>query len=387
MQKYLSANWIFPVASPAIPNGVIGVDTSGEILEVLTHQEAEQKGITDIESHEGALVPGFVNAHCHLELSHLFGHIAAHTGLPEFVRQIVAQRNAPEETIIAAMQQADNQMYDSGIVAVGDIANQAISKITKENSRQYYHTFVEVFGFNKPSAPIMADAMQVKKAFGGLKSSIVPHAPYSVSEELFAEIKKQAGFNDILSIHNQETVAEAEFFEKGTGSFATMYERMQVPKSACHGAGENSLKYHLPKLPQNNLILVHNTFTDQEDIAFANSQHSFLYWCLCPNANLYIENNLPDVDIFRKSGAKMVLGTDSLASNHQLSVLAEMKTLQQHKNIPFEELLLWATLNGAKALNIDQWCGSFQRGKKPGINLIDLGEGQIIKNNKVKRLV
>lgn len=387
MQRYLSADWIFPVSSAPIANGVLCLSLTGEILAIYTAEEAELNQIEHIERFEGVLVPGFINAHCHLELSHMFGKIPEQTGLPEFVRQIVAQRAANDEVVVAAMDAADKQMHENGIVAVGDIANEIISKRTKENSNLYYHTFVEVFGFDKPSFPIMENARQIQKQFVPLNSSIVPHAPYSVSEELFVEIRKSTNYQDILSIHNQETLAEAEFFEKGTGSFAEMYQRMQVPKSEHHGNGKNSLQYHLPHLPQNNLILVHNTFTSAEDIVFAEERQSFLYWCLCPNANLYIENNLPDVDLFRRAGVKITLGTDSLASNHQLSIISEMQTLQLHKKIPFEELLTWATINGAKALNIHQQYGSFQRGKTPGVNLIELGEGQIIKSKNVKRLI
>lgn len=388
MQTYLSANWIFPVTSSPIPNGVVCIDSVGEIQEVLTEEEARARGIKEIERYEGVLVPGFVNAHCHLELSHLFGKIAQQTGLPSFVSKIVAQRAADNEVVIAAMKAADQQMYENGIVAVGDISNELISNEVKKASQLYYHTFIEVFGFNQPSAPIIENALKLKAEYAPLKTSIVPHAPYSVSEELFAEIRKHTEFGDVLSIHNQETLAEAEFFEKGTGSFAAMYERMQVPKASYHGNGKNSLRYHLPQLPQNNLILVHNTFTTQQDIVFAQEQHSFLYWCLCANANLYIENSLPDVAMLSNFGIKIVLGTDSLASNHQLSILAEMQTLQQYKKVPFEELLTWATINGAKALNIHQQFGSFQRGKKPGVNLIELGSDFVInKDTKVKRII
>ena len=134
-------------------------------------------------------------------------------------------------------------------------------------------------------------------------------------------------------------------------------------------------------------LLVHNTFSNKADIDFAKTQHQKLYWCLCPNANLYIENALPDVDLFKNEAVKITLGTDSLASNHQLSILAEMQTLQNHKNISFEESLTWATLNGAEFLGIDKQYGSLSVGKKPGINLIKLGFDQKIENCKVERIV
>ncbi len=387
MQRYLSAEWIYPVTSAPIANGVLEVSITGEIISILTAEEAEQRNLEGIEQFEGVLVPGFVNTHCHLELSHMFGKIPEHTGLPAFVREIVAQRAAADEIILAAMDVADKQMLENGIVAVGDISNQLLSKEVKQHSSLYYQTFVEVFGFNWPSQPIIDEAVKIRDSYWPLKASIVPHAPYSVSDELFQYIEKNTRPHDILSIHNQETAAENEFFERGTGDFEAMYQRMGVPKSEAHGTGKNAIHYHLPQMPSNKTLLVHNTFTSKADIDFASGQHKDLYWCLCPNANVYIENNLPDVNLLFDSRVIVTLGTDSLASNHQLSILAEMQTLQQKKRVPFDELLKWATINGAEFLGIDNQYGSFEVGKAPGVNLIELGEAKIIKSKNVKRLI
>ena len=387
MQRYLSANRIYPVSSEAIENGVLEVSETGEIISIMTADEAAHKNIEGVEQYEGVLVPGFVNTHCHLELSHLFEKIPEQTGLPAFVRQIVAQRAAYDEVVLAAMVEADKQMYENGIVAVGDISNVLLSKEIKQRSPLHYHTFVEVFGFDKPSLPIIEDAIKIRDSYWPLKASIVPHAPYSVSGELFKYIEKNTRPQDILSIHNQETAAENEFFEKGTGDFETMYQRMGVAKSAAHGTGENAIRYHLPQMPQNRTLLVHNTFTSKADIDFATAHHKELYWCLCPAANNYIENKLPDVNIFIDPLLKVTLGTDSLASNHQLSILAEMCALQQSFHLPFETLLKWGTLNGAKFLGIDSWCGSFEIGKKPSVNLIGVDAAGGIKSDKVKRLI
>lgn len=387
MQRYLSADWIYPITHAPIANGVLEVAITGEIVSVLTSEEAINKNIKGVEQFEGVLVPGFVNTHCHLELSHLFEKIPEQTGLPVFVKEIVAQRAAADQVVIAAMDAADKQMYENGIIAVGDISNQLLSKEVKQRSALYYHTFVEVFGFNSPSQPIMDEAIKIRDGYWPLKASVVPHAPYSVSTELFRYIEKVTRPQDILSIHNQETAAENEFFEKGTGDFEAMYQRMGVPKSEAHGTGENAIRYHLPQLPNNKTLLVHNTFTSKADIDFAMAKHQDLYWCLCPNANVYIEDKLPNLNLFFELKDKVTLGTDSLASNHQLSILAEMCTLQQKFHLPFEVLLQWATINGAKFLGIDDWCGSFEVGKKPSVNLIGVDENGKIKSNKVKRLI
>ena len=386
MISYISANLIYPVSEPPIKNGVIGIDANGSIHSILN--QAQAQNIANVKHYDGVLVPGFINTHCHLELSHLQKKIEERTGLTTFIKSILALRQQPDEEVIAAMQKADSEMYANGIVAVGDISNMLISKNIKLQSKIYYHTFIELFGFSRPSEPIIIAGIALKKDFLPLKSSIVPHAPYSVSAALFKEIKAVTTENDIQSIHNQETNAENELFETGTGKFADFFTELGIAQSDAHQSGKGALQYHLPLLPSHvNTLLVHNTFSSKADVNYAKTQHHKLYWCLCPNANLYIENALPDVEVLKNEAVKITLGTDSLASNHQLNILAEMQTLQEYQNISFEELLTWATLNGAEFLGIDSQYGSLSEGKKPGINLIKLGIDQKIENCKVQRIV
>lgn len=386
MITYISANFIFPITSAPIKNGVLGLDEKGTIHEVFTSEEA--KHIKKIRHYKGVIVPGFINTHCHLELSHLKNKIEEKTGLIGFIKQILVLRQHPEEEVIAAMQNADEEMYNNGIVAVGDISNLLISKSVKQHSQIYYHTFVELFGFNRLSEPIITQGIQLKNDFEPLKASIVPHAPYSVSTELFKEIQNVTHGDDILSIHNQETDEENKLFETGKGAFAEFFNDLGIAQSDAHNSGKNAIQYHLPQMSKEvNTLLVHNTFSSKYDINFAKDEHQKLFWCLCPNANLYIENNLPDVGMLKEENLKITLGTDSLASNHQLNILTEMQILQDEKHISFSESIKWATLNGAEFLGIANQFGSLAVGKKPGIVLIALNEDlQIKKETKIKRL-
>jgi cytosine/adenosine deaminase-related metal-dependent hydrolase len=93
--------------------------------------------------------------------------------------------------------------------------------------------------------------------------------------------------------------------------------------------------------------------------------------CLCPKANLYIENRLPNIPLFVNEGMKLTLGTDSLASNDSLSILEEMKTISKHfPQISFETMLNWATKNGAELLGMEKEIGTIEKEKTPGLNLI-----------------
>lgn len=386
MLNYYSANWVFPVNSAPIKNGVVVVNNMGEIIEILPEHLAQN---FPVQKFEGAIVPGFINTHCHLELSHMLGLVPQKTGLVAFVQQIIKSRQSDEALVLKAMLEADGTMYKNGIVAVGDISNQAISKPIKEQSKIHYHTFVEVLSFNPDGADaVMEQAKLLKKQFEPLSASIVPHAPYSVSSNLLHQINAEAeAENSFLSIHNQETPAENEFFETKTGDFIELYKFLNLNLDFFTAPGFRSIQAWLPKIVKQKILLVHNTVTNQADIDFAKSKHNNLYWCLCPHANLYIENALPNTDLFMDENLKITIGTDSLASNHQLNILAELVVLQQEKNIPFETLLKWATLNGAEFLGMASTLGSIEVGKKPGLNLIKLNDQFEIESDIVEKII
>jgi len=386
MLKYFSADWVFPVSSSPIKNGVVAVNAVGEIQQVLAAGEAKNLDIVQLK---GAIVPGFINTHCHLELSHMLGQIPEKTGLVEFVQQIIKNRQSDSGQIEAAMQQADRQMFENGIVAVGDIANQIASKKIKEKSKIHYHTFIEALGFNPERAEAIMDYLrEIKQDFQPLPASIVPHAPYTVSPQLFELIRQEAEkANTFISVHNQETVDENTFFENKTGGFLKLYEFLGMDISFFEPTNKTSLKTWLHYIKEQKTLLVHNTVSNKEDVEFAKQNNPNLYWCLCPQANLYIENTLPDVDLLMEEDVKITLGTDSLASNHQLNILTEMSILQQYKKVGFEQLLSWATINGAEFLELDKQLGTIEIGKTPGLNLIQLGKDFVIENDRITKII
>ena len=353
-------------------NTLLEIDESGVIVAVL-----EGGTIGEIQHFEGILCPGFVNVHCHLELSHLKGAISEKTGLTSFLQQVVGLRNQfSEEQKLWARNKAFQEMLDKGIVAIGDIANTSDTLSLREKDMLHWQTFVESIGFAPERAAHSFDiAQKILIEFEGqipqektLQQSIVPHAPYSVSADLLQLISSQSA-DKIISIHNQESAAENELYDSKTGPFIEFYTALGIDNNSFVASGQNSLPSygnHLSEL--HTTILVHNTFSEKEDIDFAQSKFEQLFWCLCPNANLYIENRLPNINLLLDSGASICIGTDSLASNHQLSVMAELETIHQfYPQIGWEQLLQWATYNGACALQMQQSIGSFEVGKRPGI--------------------
>ena len=354
---------------------VIIVSTDGIIQEIVTSEDAGD----DVETVHATLVPGFINCHCHLELSHMKGLIPEKTGLVDFVFKVVTERHHSEEEILVAIDKAETEMLDNGIVAVGDICNNSLTVAQKQKARLSYYNFIEASGWLPSVSQVRFERAKVVAAeFSALDYpySIVPHAPYSVSENLWREI--QPFFEGkTVSIHNQETAFEDEFFQKGTGDFTRMYDMMKIDNTHHVPTDRSSLQSYFSKLQgARNAILVHNTFTQQDDLDYVElkTQNSKpqTFFCLCVNANKYIEGALPPIEMIRKNHCNIVLGTDSLASNWSLNILDEMRTIRRSlPSILLEELLSWATINGARALNMDNRLGSFEKGKRPGVVVLD----------------
>ena len=400
--RKFKADYLFLGDRMASPDSVLITTNEGIVQAVVPESEAG----SDVEVYSGVLSPGFVNCHCHLELSHMKGVIPEGTGLVDFLSTVIRRRAAfaeasateggggvtkasGEETIREAIAAGEQEMLDNGIVAVGDICNTADTVVQKTLGRLYYHNFIETMGFIEQGAQArFAHSLGIFNAFAAAyqlpieSNSIVPHAPYSVSGALFRLI---AGFpgNHLLTIHNQESEAENEWLLSGKGDFLRLYQLLGLDVSFYRGTGKRSLESFLPYFYRNqSLILVHNVATGAEDVGAAVGGIDTvaggpdLYFCLCPNANLYISGQLPDVELLHRRGCRIVIGTDSLASNHRLSILEELKTLQRaFPGLSTPTLLQWATAGGAEALQVEGVLGAFSSGKDPGVVLIEGGEG------------
>jgi len=394
--RYLTADYIFPVSQAPIKNGVVVIDDEGRISAI--NQKSKIKN-QKIETYSGIICPGFVNAHCHLELSHMKGAITQKTGLSGFIKDfIAARRRFSAEEIERGIEEGEREMMENGIVAVGDICNVADTFRQKAKKNLKYYNFIEGFDFfpenTEAELKRLKDIIdELRRIIPGADYAVVPHAPYSVSERLFSLLPSPWGEGlGVRSIHNQESEEENKMFGEKKGKIIEFFISLGMDFSRWKESGKSSLQTYLGYLPKGNKwLLVHNTFTDAADIKSAEAYSQNIYWVTCPNANLYIENKLPDYNLFINAGAKMCIGTDSLASNHSLSVLEEMKTISSHfLEIKLETLLEWGTLNGAKALGFEDELGSFEAGKKPGVVLIegvDLEKMGLTENSRVKKIV
>lgn len=337
-----------------------------------------------MEFFSGVLIPGFVNAHCHSELSYLRGKIERRRGFAGFADSIARVRHeaTPEERLASAAYW-NAKMYQEGITAVGDICNGASTFPLKQKSPVYYHNFIEYFGLQTTDFS-RTDAVAAEAARLGLPHSATPHSTYSLQDKPFREIAHR---DNPLSIHFMESPGEQELFEGRGRLHARNLESGIGIDFAGYGSPASRIVASVP--PDKNILLIHNTFVDEEVIDRIEShfEPGRVTWVLCPRSNDFIEGAHPPAPLLHRKGVRIAIGTDSLASNETLSMPGEMKLLPE---ISLHDRIRWATLTGAEALGIDSWAGSFTPGKRPGAILltgIDLGSMTLRTDAASRRIV
>lgn len=371
------ADYIFPVTSEPVRDGYIMTDDDGTVFEVGKAATLNPTAMSVAERYEGAIVPGFVNSHCHIELSHLKGAFAKGSGMSGFINQINSLRESVDKSgRLAAIETEMHQLYRQGVSAMSDISNCEESFECKMRSPVYTRTFIELFGTDpSEAAEIVAGAekLAAQAEEMGLDAAPTPHSCYTTSSELIRRASVSGLRSGYISYHSQESIQEEEMMISGTGELAENYKGRGLPTPPVTGHPSllyfiDNLRAVLPSPVGGHILLVHNVTIDQESIDAAKKWLKSPYFAVCPLSNIFIHNQLPPLYLMRENGLKITLGTDSLSSNDLLSMVAEMKCIQDNfPDISFGEVLRWATLNGAEFLDKDDVLGSFDSGKCPGI--------------------
>jgi aminodeoxyfutalosine deaminase len=390
--RLFSAQYVFTNSGQPLRRPIIATGDDGTIISV-TDTAGNLKEIATLEFYNGIIVPGFINCHCHLELSHFRGLVEPESGLPRFIGSVRKLRDSGPGGAEDAAIRYDTIMASEGIVACADICNSTDSFKAKSLSSVNYLSLIEVFGINPDAAShrfsdALALASEAEKK--SLPHNIVPHSAYSVSTPLLQLIKDYKGGTGITSLHFMESESEALLLSGAGGPMLEAYREFGIDLSSMRLPSSHADAVMNLITTEGNLILVHNTFAGNAEIDTVNGRGR-TFWCLCVNSNLYISRALPPVTLLRSKGCKIVLGTDSLASNPRLSILSEMITLQERfPETETAEIVRWATLNGAEALGIDATAGSIEPGKRPGLLLIekcDLLNLRLTHESSVKRLI
>jgi cytosine/adenosine deaminase-related metal-dependent hydrolase len=339
-------------------NIVVEVDSARRITSV--EQTESLDNMASVEFYPGILIPGMVNLHCHLELSYLRGAIEEHSGFAGFARAIgMVRNNYTQQQQLHAASVADSEMWEEGVEAVLDIANNDLVMPIKERSKIRYRTLFELFGLRCNS---ISEHLAMASKYQDC--SITPHSTYSLQDQIFKDICKAN--NSTISIHLLESDAESELYHN-SGSLKEWYDRM--------GWECDFLGYGLPakRITQSidgkrSVVLVHGCKATADDQRLLNSHfQQGVTWALCPESNRYISDDRPPVAMLRTMGARIGIGTDSLASARNLSMVENMRLLG---DVPLGELLTWATKSGAEALGMSD-LGELAVGKSPGLVVIE----------------
>ena len=393
-KRRVAASFVYTLDSDApIRNGFVEYDAEdGRILAV------GECG-PDEEVRQGAVVPGFVNSHCHIELSHLYGKFRKGTGMAGFIDQINALRDWAGADVKARLtQEWMDKMWKDGVSAMSDISNDDSSFKVKSSHKIYTRTFLEVFGSEPEMCDgVMSDVTKLKETADaeGIDAAPTPHSCYTMSPQLLSASAAAGLESGYLSYHSQESQEEEDLLISGSGA---MYEnRKRSGMSTPPVTGESSLKYFIDRLAaakpapyDEHILLVHNVCLKQDDIDAAKRVMNNVYWAVCPLSNIFIHNALPPIPLMRKNGLAITVGTDSLSSNDDLDMVKELVCIKQNfAEVPMNEILVWACLNGARFLSKEDSLGSIAPGKTPGIVFVSNvdEEGSFTADSRSERLV
>lgn len=388
-----NASYVYTLDSEPIRNCYVEYDDSdGTILAVGHCAPGEEVA-------PGALVPGFVNSHCHIELSHLHGKFRKGTGMAGFIDQINALRDWAGNDVKAALAKDwMDKMWEDGVSAMADISNDSSSFDVKKHHPLYTRTFLEVFGSEPEMCEgVMKDVAQLQSVAdaAGIDAAPTPHSCYTMSPRLLSASAAKGLESGYLSYHSQESQEEEDLLMSGTGA---MYEnRKRSGMSTPPVTGESSLKYFLSRLAEakpapygEHILLVHNVCLQQGDIDAVKEVMRNPFFAVCPLSNIFIHNALPPVMLMRENGLDITVGTDSLSSNDDLDMMKEIVCLHRSfPEVPMSEIFTWASLNGARFLGKENELGSFTPGKRPGVVLVtDIdSEGNVTETSRSKRLI
>lgn len=370
------ASWILPIAQPPLRDGWVAVDR-GLIAAVGTGTAA---GATDLGA--AAVLPALVNAHTHLELSYLAGAVAPTARFLDWIRAVIAARRGhsdPRDAVIVGAARASiAAARASGTGLVGDVSNTLVTVPLLREARMPARVFYELLGFgaDNPAGRIREAraAIEAHGENGGVRLSLAPHAPYSVSPALFAALRGDLDAHpaDVSTVHLSESVDEVEFIARGSGGWRELLGELGVWSSAWRPPGGSPVAYlgDLGFLDAR-VLAVHAVQCGDDDLARLRALGTIVV--SCPRSNRYVGVGDPPLEAFYAAGVPVAFGTDSLASVADLNVFAELAAARRlAPRIPARRLLESATLRGARALGFGGEFGSIEPGTRAALIAVRL---------------
>jgi len=384
----IRAKYLLPNSNELIENGAVCV-AGTEIADVGNYASvAHDNSGETYDFGEAVILPGFVNAHAHLELTGLHGKVKRTDSLPDWLMQLMQHRkrtlnrlllfffrNMVKKWVRGATARGIEMSLAGGVTTIADITNSGWQVETLKNSPIRKLIFHEVIGFETSrQEPQLNAKLKDTQTDSLLTFGISPHAPYSVSADLYGKCVKIATSKHLLlCTHLAETQDEGEFLMSGTGEFRDFLERLGISVENWQPPRTTPVKYmHNLGVLESGPLLAHCNYLEESDIPLLkNSSVVF-----CPRSHNYFYHRNHPFEQLLSARVNVALGTDSLASNDSLSMLDEIKFLHKtHYHIPPVTLLKMATLNGAKALKLKAQIGALQRGWQSDIIVLKIPTG------------
>jgi 5-methylthioadenosine/S-adenosylhomocysteine deaminase len=335
-----------------------------------------------------AILPGLVNAHTHLELSWLRGRVPPAATFIDWIKQLFAMRGAraerpDDERVLDAARAAVGELRECGTSAVGDISNSLASVQPIRAGGLRGVVFHELLGFAAVSDKPVVDSRSHRAssaALGGeaVRVSVAPHAPYSVSAELFRAIRREVSESPvpITAIHVAESESEIAFLADGSGPWPSILRWVGAAREGWQPPGLAPVPYldSLGVLDARTMVVHGVNLKEAELKRLADIGCTLV---TCPRSNQWVGVGVPPVQRFYDSGLKVAVGTDSLASVENLNLFSELKAMRWlAAGVPARRLLESATRVGAEALGLGHELGTIDAGKRAELIAVDLGRAE-----------
>jgi cytosine/adenosine deaminase-related metal-dependent hydrolase len=353
-------------APVAIPDGAVALEGAA-ILAAAPRARIESR-FGPAERVDAVLLPALVNAHLHLELSHLAGRVPGGHGLVPWIRALVAARMqaGPAEE---AMARAAASLTAAGVAAVGDVTNTLASMAPLVREGIGGTLFHEVFGYAEARcAEAERLAAGTRERAGppppGLSVAPSPHAVYSTHPPSLARLLRAGP----ASVHAAEDPGERRFCAEAAGPFAELVEALGVEPGTLRPTARSAVAAVAPHAGPRTLV-VHAVDVDGDDLAELRRCGATVV--LCPRSNLHVGGRLADLPRLLAAGIPLAVGTDSLASSPSLSPLAELAVLRRAFPRVAAERLLPLAWNGPAVGAA--WAGRLEPGRAPGLLAAPLG--------------
>jgi cytosine/adenosine deaminase-related metal-dependent hydrolase len=362
----LATTWVLPVDGPPIRGGRVSA-ADGRVVWVGRAGDpgAPEGAVRDLGP--GVLLPGLVNAHCHLELSPLAGKVPFGTGFVPWVEAVVAARGRLAEDAGRSRAEAIRSLEERGTVAVGDVSNTLEHLDQLAASRLRVVVFLELLAWDPARAELTMTWAEERLAEAhrapAVDVRLAAHAPHSVSPELLRRLVERGG---VAAIHLAESPEESRFLSEGDGPWADFLERRGLGHVGFRPPGTSPVEYvDGLGLLHPGLMAVHAVQVDDEDRRRLARRGVSV--AVCPRSNRNIGVGTADVPALLAAGVHLCLGTDSLASVETLDVLDEAVCLaRQFPGLDPAAVVRMATAGGAEALGLDD-LGTIAPGKRAAL--------------------